>query len=227
MTPTETIPTADSMAIYLQASPFIDCNSPTILDFAHKTTQNCETDHQKVVALYYAVRDNIRYDPYNIDLDPNHIKASLTLERGSGYCIEKAMVMAAAARALGIPALLGFANVRNHLASEKFIQQLRSDIFVFHGYVSTFVAGKWVKSTPAFNRSLCEKFQVAPLEFDGLNDSIFQEYDHNGHKYMEYIHYHGEFADLPYNLFVAELKTYYPHFFEADDIHFAGIEHVL
>ncbi len=211
------------MDTYLQESRFIDSNSPEIIEFAQKTTENCLTDQQKVVALYYAVRDEIRYDPYHIDLNPEHIKASITLGRKSGYCIEKAMVMAAAARSLGIPALLGFANVRNHLASEKFIQQLKSDIFVFHGYVSTYIDGGWVKSTPAFNLSLCQKFNVMPLEFDGIHDSIFQEYDAAGGKYMEYLCYHGEFADLPFDLFVAELYKHYPHLFDKNSIHFNGI----
>lgn len=198
---------------YLQPTPFIDSDHPSVVHFAQKTTQHCQTDVEKAIALYNAVRDGIRYDPYHIDLRPDAISASLTLQRGSGYCIEKALLLAAGARALGIPNRLGFANVRNHLATEKFVQALRTDVFVFHGYVSLLLNGKWVKATPAFNKDLCERFGVAPLEFDGLHDSVFQEYDHNGNVYMEYLHYHGEFADFPFDLFVQELKIWYPHFF--------------
>ncbi|OWY21721.1 transglutaminase family protein [Sphingobacteriales bacterium UPWRP_1] len=200
-------------APYLQPTPFIDSAHPAVVDFAQKTTQHCQTDIEKAVVLYNAVRDGIRYDPYHIDLRPEAISASLTLQRGSGYCIEKALLLAAAARALGIPNRLGFANVRNHLATEKFVRALRTDVFVFHGYVLLLLDGKWVKATPAFNKDLCERFGVAPLEFDGLHDSVFQEYDHKGKVYMEYLHYHGEFADFPFGLFVEELKTWYPHFF--------------
>lgn len=198
---------------YLQSTGFIDSNHPLVIDFANKTTQHCQTDIEKAVALYLAVRDGIRYDPYHIDLRPEAISASLTLQRGSGYCIEKALLLAAAARALGIPNRLGFANVRNHLATEKFVRALRTDVFVFHGYVSLYLAGRWVKATPAFNQDLCERFGVAALEFDGLSDSVFQEYDHRGNVYMEYLHFHGEFPDFPFDLFVRELKTWYPHFF--------------
>jgi len=198
----------------LRATPFIDSDHPAVLAFARHTTAHCQTDTDRAVALYYAVRDDIHYDPHHIDINPDHIKASLTLQRGSGYCIEKALVLAAAARTVGIPAKLGFANVRNHLATDKFIAALRTNIFVYHGYVSLYTDGHWTKATPAFNRSLCERFGVAPLEYDAQTDSIFQEYDPTGErKYMEYLHYHGEFDDFPHADFVAELRRYYPHFF--------------
>ncbi|HRK27186.1 MAG TPA: transglutaminase family protein [Chitinophagales bacterium] len=201
-------------APYLAATPFINSHHPAVIAFAQKTTQHCHTDTEKAVAIYYAVRDGILYDPYHIDLNPDAISASLTLARGRGYCIEKALLMAAAARAVGIPNKLGFANVRNHLATEKFIRALRTNVFVFHGYVSLYLNGTWVKATPAFNQSLCQKFGVQPLPFNGITDAVFQEFDHHGKQYMEYLHYHGEFADFPFEQFVTELQTYYPHFFE-------------
>jgi transglutaminase-like putative cysteine protease len=124
-----------------------------------------------VVALYYAVRDDIRYDPYHIILDPSAISASQTLQRLSGYCIEKSLLLAACGRVWGIPSRLGFSIVQNHLSTEKFVKMLRSDKFVFHGYNEFLLDGHWVKCTPAFNKILCEKFGAAPLEFDGVHDS--------------------------------------------------------
>ena len=171
----------------------------------------------KAIAIYQAVRDGILYDPYQLDLNPQHIKASLTLERGRGYCIEKALLMAAACRAVGIPTRLGFANVRNHLASEKLLRTLRSDVFVFHGYVSVWLNGGWVKCTPAFNQQLCERLGVLPLDFDGIHDFIFQPSNGSGQPFMEYLHEHGEFADFPFDLFVQELQLHYPHFFDQMD----------
>ena len=91
---------------------------------------------------------------------------------------------------------------------------LRSDVFIFHGYNEFFVDGKWVKCTPAFNKSLCEKFGTLPLEFDGEHESVFQEFAPNGAQYMEYLHEYGTFDDFPYEMFFSELKKYYPHLFE-------------
>ncbi|NIV15920.1 MAG: transglutaminase, partial [Aliifodinibius sp.] len=90
----------------------------------------------------------------------------------------------------------------------------KTNIMVFHGYTELHLNGRWVKATPAFNKELCEKLRVAPLEFNGEEDSIFQEYNHEGGKFMEYLHDYGRFPDVPYELFVHELKKHYPHVFE-------------
>jgi len=128
--------------------------------------------------------------------------------------VEKSLLLAAVGRVHGIPSRLGFSIVKNHISTEKFTERLKSDKFVFHGYNEFWVDGKWVKCTPAFNAALCEKFGVKPLDFDGENDSIFQQFTNDGAKYMEYLHEYGQFADFPYELFVSELKLHYPHLFE-------------
>src|SRR5690606_31207041 len=127
--------------------------------------------------LYYIVRDRFLYDPYSVDLSDEGMRASTVIARGRGYCVTKAALMAAAARAAGIPARLGFADVRNHLATKRLLDMLGTDIFYYHGYVELWLDGKWVKATPAFNIELCDKFRVRPLEFDGRTDSIFHPYD--------------------------------------------------
>jgi transglutaminase-like putative cysteine protease len=202
------------MEEYLQPTAFIDSTHPTVIDFANQFTTAAKTNSEKAVDLYYAVRDEVLYSPYHLVLNPAMISASLTLKRKSGYCIEKSLLLAAAGRALGIPSRLGFSIVRNHISTEKFRQQLRSDKFVFHGYNEFLLDGKWVKCTPAFNKSLCEKFNVPALDFDGKTDSVFQQFTADGQQYMEYLHEYGQFADFPYELFVSELKVHYPHLFE-------------
>jgi transglutaminase-like putative cysteine protease len=198
--------------IYLRPTHFIDSNSPSVIEYAKAKTQ-ATTDKQKAIDLYNAVRDDIFYDPYHLILNPDVISASVTLKRGTGYCIEKSLLLAAAGRALGIPARLGFSIVQNHLSTPKFVEMLRTDKFVFHGYNEFWLDGRWVKCTPAFNKSLCEKFGVGVLEFDGEHDSIFHEYE-GGKQYMNYIHEYGQFDDFPYELFVQELKIHYPHLFQ-------------
>lgn len=202
---------------YLQPTSYIDSTHPLVVEFARHYAQVQPTDTLKAIALYYAVRDTIRYTPYGIDLRQENLSASRTIAIGSGYCVEKAIVLAAAARHLGIPSKLGFANVRNHLATPKFLALLRTDVFVFHGYVSLYLNDKWVKCTPAFNADLCEKFGVAPLDFDGEHDAVFQAFDQAGNQFMEYLNEHGEFADMPHELFVSELRREYPHFFDGLD----------
>jgi hypothetical protein len=122
-------------------------------------------------------------------------------------------LLAASARAVGVPSRLSFYIVRNHIATEKLERALKKNYLVFHGAAEVFLDGRWLKTTPAFNAGLCKYLGVEPLEFDGTRDSIFQEYDHQGNVFMEYLHEYGAFSDLPYELYLSELGKHYPHIF--------------
>ena len=123
-------------------------------------------------------------------------------------------MLAASARAVGVPSRLSFYIVRNHIATDKLEKLLQKNYLVFHGAAELFLDNKWLKTTPAFNKRLCDFLKVEPLEFDGETDSIFQEFDKSGNVFMKYLHDYGAFADLPYELYLDELKKHYPHIFE-------------
>ncbi len=198
---------------YLRPTQFIDSDSPSVIKFAQSTIEGAQTDIEKAIKLYYAVRDPIRYSPYGIVLDPDAYKASWVLEKKVGFCIPKAILLAAAARVVNIPSRLGYADVRNHLASDRLIALMQTDEFAFHGYTELYLEGKWVKATPAFNLGLCQRFGVKPLKFDGKVDSIMHPYDVAGNKHMEYIRDHGQFADFPIAKMIASFERAYPHLF--------------
>ena len=185
------------MRPYLQPSLTIDCDSGAVAAFARKHAGNSADPREQAVSLYYAVRDGIRYDPYTIDLSIEGIRASATLKSGRGWCVAKAILLAACCRATGIPARLGFADVRNHLTTQRMRDRMKTDLFFWHGYTSIFLEGVWVKATPAFNVELCERFRLKPLDFDGRKDSIYHPFDLEGKRHMEYLAYRGEFADVP------------------------------
>ena len=189
-----------------RALPFGDVQPST----GARPSDEGPSDQEKAVALYYAVRDQFRYDPYRIDLRPEAMKASAILSRGYGFCITKATLLAAAARAHGIPARLGFADVRNHLNTERLRRSMGTDVFVWHGYAELSIGGSWVKAAPAFNRSLCERFGVPTMDFDGIHDTLFQPFDQDGNQYMEYIRDHGHFSDLPLDQLRNAFETAYP-----------------
>ena len=116
--------------------------------------------------LYYAVRDGLRYDPYNTPMKREAYRASTTLGAGHGYCVNKAGLMAALCRAVGIPARVGYADVRNHMTTQRLSELMGSDTFYYHGYTEVWLDGRWLKATPAFNKELTEKFGLKPLDWD-------------------------------------------------------------
>jgi transglutaminase-like putative cysteine protease len=194
---------------YLAPTSIIDSNHRSIIEWAAYSVGGIKNSIDRAVSLYYAVRDGILYDPYYPFYLPEHYRASNVLKSGRGYCVCKASLLCALGRACGIPSRLGFADVRNHLATRQLIEYIGSDLFVYHGFVEFYLEGKWVKATPAFNKELCERHRVAPLEFNGRDDSIFQPYNLEKELFMEYVADHGTFADVPVDTIVAAWKKAY------------------
>lgn len=183
----------------LAPAHYVDSDHPAVVAWAQEATAGATTDTERAVRLYHRVRDDIRYDPYAVATSADDFKASTVLRRDRNWCIPKAVLLCAGARAVGVPCRLGFADVRNHLASEKLLEQMGTDVFAFHGYVELHLDGRWVKATPAFNLEMCTRFGVKPLEFDGTEDSLYHEFDVEGRKHMEYVRHRGTFTDLPFD----------------------------
>ncbi|MBL4771617.1 MAG: transglutaminase family protein [Planctomycetes bacterium] len=186
-----------SVPIYLMPAEFVDSDDKNIIAYAKDITKGIDSDLDRAVALYDRIRDDISYTPYVDYTKPDVYKASSALKKGHGFCIPKSALLAACARVLGIPARLGFADVKNHITTERLKKFIGSDIMPWHAYTELFLGGKWVKATPAFNRELCEKFKIKPLAFNGREDSIFQPFTEDGKKHMEYLRDRGHYADVP------------------------------
>lgn len=198
------------LAQYLAPGEFVDSGDAFVEEFAGKVTLGANDDVSRARKLYYAVRDEVLYDPYYGGEARRYFRASDCLRAKRGFCIPKAALLAAAARCLGIPARVAFADVRNHLSTKKLLELMGGDIFIWHSLTELYLEGRWVKATPAFNLSLCQRFGVHPLEFDGRSDSLFHEYDRAGRKHMEYVRDRGHYADVPYERILADLRETYP-----------------
>ena len=203
----------------LAPTALIDSDHPAVVAFAARHGGDAD-DRGRAVSLYYAVRDGFRYDPYRIDLSTHGMKASTVLAVGHGWCVTKAALLAAACRAAGIPARVGFADVRNHLATERMRRVMQTDLFYWHGYTEILVAGHWRKATPAFNLELCERFGLLPLEFDGESDSLYHPFDRQGHRHMEYVNQRGVYDDVP----LAEMTADFARLYPAWGVHLRGLQ---
>ena len=199
---------------YLNPGLYTNSDDPKVIEYAKRVTEKGKSLKEKMIQLFYAVRDDFRYNPYRVILKPYALKASYLLTKDYGYCVEKSNLFAACARVLGLPSRLGFANVRNHLATGRLVEvYLRNDLLVFHGFAEIFLNGRWIKVTPVFDQGLCDKMGVQSMAFDGENDAVFQQSDKEGKPFMDYIDDHGTFADVPFDKFVSELSAHYPHLF--------------
>lgn len=199
----------EAIDAYRQPTEYLDSGHAAVVGFARRVTAGASHDAERASLLFTAVRDGIRYDPYRVSGHRDDYRASSIVGVDAAYCVPKAVLLAASARAVGIPARIAFADVRNHLQSEKLLQQMGTDLFVCHGFTELHVNGRWLKATPTFNIELCERFGVTPLDFDGTADAVLHEYDARGGCHMEYVRFRGAFVDLPLDWLLAMLRRYY------------------
>jgi len=197
----------------LAPAAMVDSDHPAVQAFARAHARGTD-DRTRAVALYYAVRDGFRYDPYRCELTPEGMKASRVLALGAGWCVPKATLLAAACRAAGIPARLGFADVKNHLSTERMREEMQTDVFYWHGFTEIWLDGAWRKATPAFNLSLCERFGLHPLEFDGITDSIYHPFDQEGRRHMEYLALRASCDDVPLDTILTDFRAHYPRWMD-------------
>jgi transglutaminase-like putative cysteine protease len=200
----------DETEAYLSPTWFVQSDAPEVTALAREVVGRATDDVERACRLFYAVRDGIRYDAYDISLAREALRATHVVASGRSWCVPKSVLLAALCRAVGIPCRLCYANVRNHLATSKLIEHMGTDVFYYHGYNEIYLRSRWVKATVSFNRSLCEKARLAPLDFDGVHDSIYHPFDLTGRRYMEYLHDYGPFVDVPYDELAAKFAAVYP-----------------
>ncbi len=216
---------------WLASTYFIDTADPIVQQFANDALSAADLTVDsdptaKAVALFMTVRDGFRYDPYGLASNREDYRASAIIGTESSWCVPKSVVLTAAARAVGIPARLGFADVRNHLTSEKLSATMGTDVFAWHGFSELLLGGRWFKLSSAFNLELCERFGVKVLDFDGTDDSLMHAFDQAGNRHMEYVRQRGSFDDLPLDQILSDFAEIYPSMVGPERVEAIGADRV-
>lgn len=200
---------------YEKATFYIDCDNRLIKEKAAELTKGVDDISLRATTLFYFVRDKIQYNPYLFTDVQEDYRASRIFENGEGFCIQKAVLLAALARSVGISVRLRFADIQNHIVPEKLAMLNKGNVFIYHGYDEFYIEGRWIKATPAFDLRMCEENGIIPVEFDGMHHGTFHPYDLEGRLHIEYLHDWGHYHDLPFDKIIdAHIRTYGPDYFE-------------
>jgi transglutaminase-like putative cysteine protease len=182
---------------YLGPTFFIDCDEDIIKNKARELTLNLNGMLEKAQRIFYFVRDDIRYNVYSPRTSDEDFKASHVLAKGQGYCVQKALLLVALARAADIPARLRFAEIRIHHTAKSIAEKRGSNVFPYHGLADLYIDGHWVKATPTYDLGYCRKAGIAPVELDGKTDALLPLCTLDGRLNIEYVQDRGFFDDLP------------------------------
>ena len=191
--------TMGDMEKYLQPTKFFDFNNQRVKNKALEIIEGLKTDKEKAIAIFYWVRDQIKYNmKLFIPMIKQNFIASKTIRKGQGFCVSKSVLLATLARAVGIPARIHLVDLINHKVSQKVIDFMGTNVMHYHGYSEFYLDGKWVKLTPSFDQETAIRGGFLPMcEFDGEHDAVFPPYDDEGNQFGEYVKDRDVHADLP------------------------------
>ncbi len=196
------------MEEYLAPTATIDSDHPRIVALAQELCSPSATPVERARGMFLHVRDAVPYSLYMISVFREDFTASRVLAWGKGYCVQKAVLLAALGRASGIPARLAFASIRNHKVPEALMRQRGSNVFPRHGYTQFHLDGRWVSVAATFDRGLCARLGVPVVEWTGEGDAVLPPCDLKGAPYIEYVEKFGAYADLPFEWIVRETSKY-------------------
>jgi len=197
----------------LKPTFFMNYDHPSVMKKAKELTAGIEKDVEKAIKLFYFVRDGVRYSVKDSrkSFDKKEWQASLTLEKGYGFCIPKAILLAALARAVGIPSRLHFVDIVNHMTSDRLKKDMGSNLFIFHGFVELFLDGRWVEANCAFDKELCMRKKFPWVDFDGIKDGLFASTTEDGEAFVEYMKDRGVYNDAPHQEVLQTWASEYPN----------------
>lgn len=199
----------EDLSAYLKPTSFIDSDHSSLQLLVEGLTAPADNNAQKISKLFYYVRDMVHYNMYTTSSAGEGYKASRIIEKGKGFCAQKAIVFTALARAAGIPSRLVLVAIRNHKAPPEVVEVMKTDIFFPHIYNQFYINSQWISAAATFDKIICDRINVAAVEFDGLSDALLPSQDLNGDPYIDYVDQYGIFADFPYDLILENMPKYY------------------
>lgn len=191
---------------FLRPAPGIQSDHPEVIALARRVAGGTAAQVGVVRAarrLFYFARDQVAYSVYVPWEELEDYLALNTLARGRGFCVQKAALLCALARAAGIPARLGFADIKNHLLPEHLEDMIPDKVLYYHCFVEWRLEGNWRKATPSFDRALSEKKGWRLVEFDPAGDALLPSHDLEGRRHVQYLRYHGWREGVPLQEFIA------------------------
>ncbi len=190
-------PDADPGAC-LGPTDVIDSTHPAIVEMATQLTAGQETPFRRAQALFNFVRDAVRYNIAPDLLSRADWRASATLARGDGFCQQKAVLLAALARAAGIPSAIGFQHLRDYkLLDTRYETAIPHGIIPYHGLTYLWLDGAWRIADATLDAALCKRRRYRLVELQPGADARLPATDLDGKPHFDILAEYGPFPDLP------------------------------
>lgn len=187
----------EPLEYFLTPAPGVQCEPGEVFELAKRVARGSANEVEAAQKLFEFVRDTVRYS-VRVPFDSlEHYLALNTLARGRGYCVQKAALLCALARAVGIPSRLGFADIENNLLPEGLYEITGGKVLHYHCFVEWFVGGAWHKATPSFDKALSAERGWRLVEFVPGQDLLLPATDLAGRPHIRYVKQRGWRLGVP------------------------------
>jgi transglutaminase-like putative cysteine protease len=195
----------------LGSTDVIEPEHPLVAETAERVAGSASEPAEAARRLFGWVRDEVGYDMAPELGGRADWRAGATLERGFGFCQQKAVALASLLRARGIPAGVCFQDVLDHKIPERYAAFIGSQRLTFHGLTALYADGAWWRVDATLPRSLCERKDYRLVEYEARRDYVLPATDLAGRPHFTLIQDFGISADLPERVCKTTLGFDYLH----------------
>ena len=188
----------EDISLFMQPTFFIDSDHESIVKLASNLTRASDPPEIRAEQLFIYVRDEIEYNFPN-PLEKENYIASKILARGKGYCITKAVLLCALARAAQIPTAIIHSDLLDHTLPPHVQELMGTNIMYFHAFNSFLLGGKWIRADASQSYELIKRKGYHLVEFDPTKDSLLPETMPDGRPHAEYLKIYGTYSDFPFD----------------------------
>lgn len=192
----------------LAATPFVESAHPEVARTA-VSVAGAELDlSARARSLFQFVRDEVRYE-FMAKLEPEQYRASSVLSMRAGFCVQKAVLLAALARAAQIPCVIVLSDLRDRTLPKDIVEAMGTDVMHDHGLNAFHLGGAWRLADASLSPDIVQRKRYRPVNFDGATHALLAPTTLDGMPHAEYLTFHGAFADLPFERLIADFRAAY------------------
>jgi hypothetical protein len=185
------------MEEFLASTPFVESEHDAIVDRVRSLGLSELSPRARAARLFEHVRTDVRYE-FMAKFHRDDYVASKIVASNQGFCVQKAVLLAALGRAAGIPTAIVLCDMRDHALPEKLVRTIGTDVMHHHGLNAFFLEGAWVTVDASLDPKFLDKKRYPRVPFDGTADALLPAETVDGARAAEYLVIHGRYADLPF-----------------------------
>lgn len=188
--------------------PFIESSHPEIHALAASLRRDDPSERELAVKAFEHLRDAVRYE-FLAKFQPDAYRASYVLEHGRGFCVQKAVLLAALLRACGLPSALVLSELRDHTMPARISKAMGTDVMHGHGLTAVYLDGDWHLIDASHDAAMAQRKGYATVEWDGFGDALIAATTLDGRPHAEFVSVQGVFLDLPYDALLRSFAVAY------------------